>query len=112
MSDWSPGKFLVIDFTDYDRMHNHLVLSQLLDFKLAFHCNFIEDHVFSQLAWIRKCQDVGVWSQSKCSLIALAVVYESSSTDAYILSLSQISVLDVVDGSMPDLSTAIDNSHF
>ena len=40
------------------------------------------------------------------------MVHERASADSDILAFSKTSILDVVDKSMPDLATAIDDSHF
>lgn len=111
MSDWSPGELLIIDLTHNDWMDLRGSLNQLLDFKLLVLCDLIEDHVFSKLAGERKSKDVRVWSEAKSSLVSLAVVNKRSSSNSYVLALSERLVLPVEGVDVPDLVGLIDDSH-
>ena len=94
-------------------MAERSTLRQLLDLEFTPHSLLIKEHILSSLAWVWKCKDVGVRSQTESALIPLLVVLqESGCSDAHVLTLSQQRELFVEHITVPYLIGCINDSHF
>lgn len=110
--DRLPSQLLVGDLRNSDRVHNHGVRCQLLDFELHFGAHLVKHHFLRQETRVGQGQDIGKWAQAKRLLVALVgEVVECAATNTDVLALTQPAILSVIHLTVPEFVCVINHAH-